>query len=481
MAIEITQSQYNTTKQSIRNLHIKLNILNFNFKTIDSIEGNCTAGTIQINANSDIRRTCSLSFVVTDDSLEMKDGGEIFLDKYIQVYIGIEDTRTGKIAWNNMGIYLINQPTYDYDAITHTLSFQGVDLMAKLTGIRNGYIGGLAGEDITLIQTGQNVREVIIGILKENNFNRYVVSECQNVDGTIQEVPYDMEFSQGSTWYDILSEIRNILPQYQIYFDVNGVFHYETIPSSAEEPVMMNDDIWIDNVISEQDSVDFENVKNAVEVYGVTHDTQYFSDVSKSVASGNTISLTVDEEFAQTEYVEVGFVLPNDADGNITINVNSLGAQSLVDSNGDFITHLDADTYWIISYQSNDTWLFLGHLQAQGYWEDDNPESPFYIDGPVGKILIPLYGEDYDNIQSDELALQRAKYEIYKRCRLNDTLRLTTVPIYWADVNWKVDYTPLNKKETNQYITQSIYTDLSEAGQQTWEMSRFYPFYPVIN
>ena len=90
---------------------------------------------------------------------------------------------------------------------------------------------------------------------------------------------------------------------------------------------------------------------------------------------------------------------------------------------------------------------------------------------------MPLYGEDYENIQTDELALERAKYEIYLRCRLNDTINVTTVPIYWADVGWKVNYRPLGGDVINQYLVQSISTDLAPDGKQTWNLSRFYPLY----
>lgn len=484
MAIQITQSQYDTAKQTLRNKHIRLEILDYEYRVLDSIEGNNLSGNVQNDANSDIRRTCDVSFVLTDSSFNVEAGGKIWLDKLIGIYVGIDDIKTGEIAWTNMGIYLINQPTYNYDAVNNTISFNGLDLMAKLTGQRNGYIANLAGEDIALVYAGQNVREVMIGILAENGFTKYVVDECRLDNGVIQPVPYDMEFSQGSTWYDLLSELRNILPNYQIYFDVNGVFHYEQIPSSADDPVMIDTDLWKENVISEQNAVDFEGVKNAIEVYGVTHDTEYYSDETVSTVSGADIALTVvvDEgEIPQDDYTEVGFTLPSDADGQLTINFNEWGAVALLNPDGTRVTHLDADTYYIIVYHADsDTWEFLGHLQAQGYWEDNNPESPFYVEGSIGKILLPLYGGEYENIQSDDLALQRAKYEIYLHCRLNDTLQLTTVPIYWADVGWKVNYIGLDKIETEQYIVQSIHTDLSEEGNQTWELSRFYPLYPTI-
>lgn len=477
MSNQITQSQYNTAHQNIRNTYIRVDLLNFQFLTVDSLEGNLLKGSVNIDANSDMRRTCNVELVVTDSSYNVQAGGKIWLDKYIQIYVGVDDIRTGEISWTNMGIYLINQPSYSYDAQTHTLSFQGVDLMAKLTGLRNGYVTGLAGEDKVLISVGQNIRQVIIGILKESGFNRYVVSECQNVDGAIQPVPYEMEFEQGSTWWDILSALRDILPSYQMYFDVDGVFHYNMIPYKADDPIRIDLNTWDNNAISESVAVDFESVKNAVEVYGVIHEPPFFCDSDKATVSNAAITLTVNESFELKEYAMVGFVLPDEASGNITININSSGAKNLVNSSGQYIASLTKDTYWVITYQADGTWLFMGHAQAQAKWQDNNPNSPFYVNGTIGKITLPLYGDDYENIQTDELALERAKYEIYLRCRLNDTINVTTVPIYWADVGWKVNYIPLGGDTINQYLVQSISTDLAPDGKQTWNLSKFYPLY----
>ena len=59
-------------------------------------------------------------------------------DKFIQPFVGYENIYTGEIQWYNQGIYLINAPSYSYDATNNTLSFSGLDLMSKLTGLRNG-------------------------------------------------------------------------------------------------------------------------------------------------------------------------------------------------------------------------------------------------------------------------------------------------------------------------------------------------------
>ena len=63
---------------------------------------------------------------------------------------------------------------------------------------------------------------------------------------------------------------------------------------------------------------------------------------------------------------------------------------------------------------------------------------------------------------------------------MNDTISITCVPIYWADVNWMVTYTPFDKKEPKQYTIKSITINLDPNGTQIIELSSYYPYYPII-
>lgn len=483
MSFLIEAEQYAVANQSIRNRYIQVNLLDFNFFTVDSLGGRLIDGSIDINANSDIRRTCSVNFVVTDSSFNVEAGGKIWLDKYFQIYIGVEDLKTGEIVWTNTGIFLINQPSFMYDVSTRTMSFHGVDLMAKMTGLRNGYITGIGSDQFTLIPVGSNVREVMIAVLQECGFNRYVIRECQNTDGVIQDVPYDMQFEQGATWYEILAALRDILPNYQIYFDVDGVFHYEKIPSGVDDPVIITEEIWENNLIQENLSIDFENVKNFIEVWGRVHDTEDFSDSTMTLVTDNIIEPTWSALTELADYIITALSLPSAITSSsgiyIYFNDETLIIKDYSDNN---ITYLPADEYLTFSYDATDScWRYLGGLQAHATYEDDNPESPFYVGGTIGRIALVLSGEEYENIVSDDLALERAKFEIYNHCRLNDTINLTTIPIYWADVNLKVSYTNLSGDKTSkEYMIQSVNIPLAVDGVQTWNLSRFYPFYPII-
>ena len=482
MSFQISSDQYTSSKQSIRNLHIIVELLDYNFYTVNNIEGNLLDGSISIDGNSDIRRTGNLSFIVKDSSFDIQAGGQIWLDKYIKIQIGIENIRTQQITWTNLGIYLINQPTYNYDATTRKMSFQCVDLMAKMTGLRNGYITGIGQEEFVLIPVGSNVREAIIGVLQECGFNNYYVSECYNVDGSIQDVPYDIKLEQGSTWYEVLEELRDILPNYQIYFDINGVFRYEQIPSGKDEPVIISEDLWENNVLQETINVNFNDVKNVVEVWGHVHETESFSDSETTIVSNNIIAPTWSGITELEDYMMTAFSLPSDVTSNNGIYIDFLNRMLLIkDQSDNLITFLPSDKYLVFYYDEIACWRYFGGEQAYAIYKDDNPESPFYIGSSIGEIPIVLSGEDYENIMSDDLALQRAKYEIYKRCRLNDTIDLTTIPIYWADVNQKVSYTSVKGDNiSKEYMVQSVNIPLTVNGVQSWNLSRFYPFYPII-
>ena len=468
---EITQAQYNTAKQSQRNISIRINLLNFSKQIIDSIEGQVISGSITSDANSNMRNTCDIQMVVTDSSFNVEAEGKIWMDRYIQIYIGVEDLKTHQTIWTNKGIYLLNQPTYGYSAESKVLSFQGVDMMALLTDMRGGMLS-----EAYLIPAGSNVRDVIITILGVNGINEYVVDDCKNSDGSIQPVPYDMTFDIGSTWWDVLESLQSILPNYQMYFDVDGVFHYEPTPYKPNEVVRMDDDIWRQNVISENVSYDFESVKNSVKVLGRTHPVNYFA--TNVTVNEATINLTIPNLTELTDGALIGFTLTKSVYGNIMLNVNNLGAVKLSKLDGSYVTSLAKGEYWTASYDAdNQSWKFLGHVQAVGEWMDDNPNSPFFVGNPAGAIKIVLYGGEYDNIMSDELATQRAEWEIYQRCRMNDSITLTSVPIYWSEVNWMVAYTPLGQDVVNQYLIRSITTDLTHDGTQTYTLIRWYPYY----
>lgn len=385
--MNLQQQDYDVVKQSIINRFIKVNLLDFNYNIVDEISGNIEGFSISVDAESDIRRTCNVDIIVKDSTFDIAHGNRIWLDRYIQPYIGIQNIGTGDIQWYNQGIYLINNPSWTYNADTNRLTFDAVDLMAKMTGLRNGNLQG----ETYVIPAGSSVRDVIIASIELAGFTKYVVDECKTRNGAVQSTPYEIKIDTGHTIYDMLCELRDILPQYEMYFDVDGVFHYHYIPTGEDEQVEITDDLWNDIMSSEQIETDFESVKNVIEVWG---------------------------------------------------------------------RDMDAS-------------------QPHATVKDENPDSPFYIGGDIGEIRIVLSGGDYNNIQTEDLAKQRAELELYWRCRLLDSITLSCLPIPWMDVNMIMTHASKGGNVQNRYMIKSYNADYgSTESSMTITAMSLYPYYP---
>ena len=655
--INIGAEDYNVLKQQYIKKYIRLELLDFQYNIVDELSGNMTKCSINVDSNSDLRRSCDLGFVVTTSTFDIKAGSKLWLDKFVRPYVGYENMRTGEIQWYNQGIYLVNNPQWSYNASTNEISMQALDLMSKLTGLRNGNLEGIP----TKIAKDENVREAIIKTIELGGFTKYICEECKTKDGTIVPVPYDIEIDVGGTIYDILTGLRDIMPNYQIYFDINGVFHYEPIPLAYDDPVLIDDDLFNNVLISENINTDFESVKNYVEVLGHTWDVDYYSPSESTTVSGGTITPTFADLKELQNDTAVGITLPSDITNVDKITIDFLGNNDVVDIDDKPIKELSKDTEWIFQcvagekgklpstyrkleyiqssgkqyidtgvmvkditeikvdfqavtilsgenqyasswvdysnhiqigingntfidsggvtysqtssvtartqavgvplgavnlhlylfaqsegtgalhyssgrifscqittadglvrnfvpcknpdgvigmydivndkfYQSSSSdtfiagtdlgpgdgalpfWRFMGHQQAQATSYDNNPSSPFYVGDPigsssVGRIRIVLYGGEYDNIYSDDLAQQRADFEIYQRSRLNDSISMETIPIPWMDANIVVSHRFGQKQEPSKYIVKSFSVDYATGGTMTINAISWYPYY----
>lgn len=482
--ITITESQFRVVSQPIQERTIRLELLNYQYQTVDSLEGVCTAGSINIDANSDIRRTASLTIAINDKSdYEVRPGGRVWLDKFVKVFVGTYDLLTGEIEWTNCGIYIIDAPSYSFNATDNTLSVTLLDLMAKLTGTRDGYLPGVP----MIIKMGESIREAIIDTLALGGFTQYVVDNPPS-PGT---VPYDLEFGQGSSIYDILAALRDLYPDYEIYFDTEGVFYYKEIPNGLDDPVLIDDTTLQNIVISESTNTDFQYVKNSIEVYGRSHDPDFYTEtVSISgTESQKNISLTYASLTEPVEDVVYGFMvdsMPVVTGGTFSMvlknETSTLLTARVYLSDGETAPYIPAEMdqpyycFTIRKRTSGAMWFeWLGHLQAYGSAEDDNADSPYYVNGTVGRIHEVLYGSDYDNCYSDDLAQQRAEYELWLKTNMNVTTDLTTVVVPWIDVNILCEYTSKRNEITDRYLIKSVQMGLAPDETMSINMIKFYP------
>ena len=133
MSLVISNDDYLVVQQTSIKKYIRLDVLNFDYNVLDEISGYLTSLSVSVNADSDMRRSCNVSFVVTDSTLSLQPGGAIWLNRYIRPYVGYENIHTQEIQWYNQGIYIINAPSWQYDAVTNSMSFEHLYVNSKLT------------------------------------------------------------------------------------------------------------------------------------------------------------------------------------------------------------------------------------------------------------------------------------------------------------------------------------------------------------
>ena len=87
MAYIPTSEDIALLSQHSREIYSRIDILNKDFKTIDSVQGVTLDGTVSIDAESDIRRTYNSTIHLADNNYITAENALIWMDKYVQIYL----------------------------------------------------------------------------------------------------------------------------------------------------------------------------------------------------------------------------------------------------------------------------------------------------------------------------------------------------------------------------------------------------------
>lgn len=393
------QKQFDTTLQSIRNIDCKLFVLDYDYTVLDEISGKTESVSLSVNAESDIRRTANINIVLKDDSRQTNSnifywqvGNPYWFDKYIQIYVAIQDVNTQEYVWVNEGIYMVNSPTISYDATTNNLSFEAVDLMSKMTGLRNGQLEGMT----YTIPAGSTITGALKTLLVEQGFDKYIV-----FTPPYDYVPEEIKIDIGGTTYDLLRALRDINANWEMFFDVDGVFHFQQIPSGkvivdpesgeeGEPTPVIDQTMWDKLNVSYNLDTSFEDVKNYVEVLGKVHEPSEYGTVT---IEGSTLSMKLTNiiaSYLNNEWVvgipviaTEGATQPEALATPITqIIIKDIAGTDVSDINLD-TPIIAANEYYCVKLTFNDTECeeceYLGALQPRAVAFENNPESPFYV------------------------------------------------------------------------------------------------------
>lgn len=413
----LDNNSLNAYAQPIQNKRIRLELLDFNYAVVDSIEGVCIGGNLTKNADDVLRRSGNLTicvpinpnattFLDAVSGYTISYGGKIWLDKYVKISIGIDSMIPPyDTAWQTFGICLIDEPSRNFSATQYEISFSVIDLMARFTGLRFGQLTAITTMIEAVVQSGDTytktkTRDALTSVIKE--LGAIKMYSIYPIPQKYEYLPYDIKVEIGATVWELLSQFLNILVGWQMYFDDEGVFRVEPIPSGVHS---ITYPMSRQSLISATVSTDFQAVKNQVIVYGRTLEPTY-TDTSGTLATA--ISVNIDPADATDFAVgatTIAFWFPN------AVELPQTSSFTLIDINGshtcnltDFqavnayvpATQLIQGSYYVIQLSAatlnNDgtiditqpmTWQWLGKQQISSCSVDDNRESPFYINNQL--------------------------------------------------------------------------------------------------
>lgn len=467
MKYNLLQQDIEILKQGSKELYSKVELLNRNKKILANIEGELISDSINIDALSDIRRTYSCEMKYSNENWNNSDKYKL-MTYYIVPYVGIKHIRLNKILWYKLGTFAFDSRSFTYNESSSTLSFQCLDLMSYL----NGTLGGELKDIKIEIEVENNIRNVIISLLEECNITEY------NIVDMINLIPYDKEYS-STTYYAIIKELLDLYAGYEMYFDIDGIFTIDKIPTCEYDDNILDNTIIEPLLISQSGSFSYENIYNHIKVYGMNIETDRYTE--QCIYSDNIYNATIETMTTYENFETYSIKLPNANLANAKLNINNIGAKNIVKDDGVLLNDNDmsADIFSFRYRRTTDDFLLLGQYQVIGEAWDENPNSPFNKNNLGYEIYHECSGGEYENIYTNELANQRARYEIWLATNIQNNLTLEMIFIPWLDVNTKISYMDKETNETNNYIIKKISGSFMN-GTMSIDIIRFYENYPNI-
>ena len=503
---QITQEDIHLLQQREKTIYVSIEVKNKDLKTLDEVSGVCTDFSYEISSESGIRRSATLSVIISDKKFNVSETALFWIDKIIYIKVGYKNNRTQEMSYYPVAHFLLTENSISYDAVTKELSMSLVDLMSMFTGERGGFLVGyetkvrryglIPDNEITEDSIPVRIRDAIVDtVVQLGEWNKY------RIDDVGYEVPYDIEFGMGVTVFEIIDELVNLYPAWEFFFDYDGTFICQEIPTCANDACIVDDSILRDLIIQEPYSNSFSEIFNLTEVFGKCWETDYFVDntMSDGSAYSSTLNLT---DFVYQNNKYYGFTVPNNNGENPTLKINELEVCPIVNSSEEPIspnTMISGQSYVVKFY--NNKFFLQGQYQIHAIatlWCQEpteevkqefktkyncnnmsfivNPDNPFGIDKIGVKVRESI---DDEAIWLDKDCLERAEYENWMTTVLSNQVSMELIAIPWLDVNQKISHHLALQDFPAEYIIKGISNNVL-SGIMTLDMINFYPLYPYI-
>ena len=490
-------TDFELVTQPVKQTSMRIQLLDDAYNVVEQMSGKLLSLGMTVSADSAIRRVVNASMTIDDTEALGASYFGAWMNKMVRIQYGIEDRSAGETRWFLLGSFLFAESGYQIDIGNRALSINLADMMSAATQERGSQIG----TDMEYVAGTSMGGALAATVARFSRYKRYDIVEFEDV------VPYDVEVPRGSYPYEAMDKLVSLYPWYEQFYSTDGVYTVRKIPTAMDEPAVMTAEQMKKIVISENSRVNYGEVKNVTEIWGREIDPGY---TAKSCALNNgTYILTIHDTYEKYEEGSLIAFKPDRSNaGACKLRVQELDAYPIYTQAGDgTLSEMEADFFipgrsYVVKY-ADEKFILQGeeiiHAMCMEYTKRPsnakmqelkafndcenimiivNPSSIFACD-VIGEARQVLYDGDYTNIDTTQLAYERAAYENWKSTRIIETLTLETLFVPWLDVNQKVMYTLIATGETAQYVIQEISVN-PISGTMTLTMGRFRPLYPWL-
>lgn len=299
---EVTNDDIRIITQKNQNIYAKVQLLSKSaMRTLAEIGGIVTDGSITIDAQSIARKSANLTMYITDDFVGIGKNKMIWFDKYLRLYIGLKDNRTDAIKYYCMGLFVFDPITFNYSAITNSLTLSLADLMSQFSAEKDGLIGGYNKFVIPAFKQDENgnptdipntIREALIEIITTyGGIRSYIIEDIGTYVTKDTSIPYDLEFDAGTSILDVITKLRDLYPGYEVFFDNDGTFICRQKVIENNDPIYIDFEEFQRYITSDGETVnvDINAIKNVIEVWG---QDIYYDRYTEFCNETNSVTLT---------------------------------------------------------------------------------------------------------------------------------------------------------------------------------------------
>ena len=499
---EEMQENLNLLRTHNKTIMLKASLLDENYAVIDTLQGKIVgAPSYEMSGDSNIRRTCSITMSIPQKEQINLDFENTWKKRMVELSCGIYSINKKDYVWYRLGRMLMTDGSTVFDSTTQEVRLNLVDLIASMTSDRGSQLGSSlkfpAGTSI------KNSLEAVVTAYSD--FKNNNVCEFEDV------MPYDVITRVKDYPIDAINDIIALFPYYEYFYDANGTFVVRQIPTKISDPIDFSKDILDDLLISEERKIDFSKIKNTVELWGNSLSGDYLAMDCTTV--DNCYHVTISETFDTLIDGETYTVMPvTDSVLGQTMQIQDLEEYQLYTSDGAELVYqplaagaMKANTAYVVKY-FQEKFILQGELQVrvivQEITEEPtaamkeefmaangcdnvkwvvNPDSPFACtisNGFIrGETRVVLEGGEYSGIYTTQLALERANYELWLRCRMQDSIEVEMILIPWMELFDKIEFTSPSKGDVGVWLVQDIDYNFNN-WTMTVKANRFYPYYP---